>query len=197
MKDNNFKFWVPLTIRKAKDKDGKEVMKVGGIASTYDEDSDGEFLDPKGFDLKPLMSTGVINWHHQTKTNPEAIIGEPTKAEIKKQGLYLESELYADSELAKKVYKLAEVLQANSSTRRLGFSIEGKALEKDKSNPKIIKRASITGCAITYMPKNPSTFVDIIKGNVDYEEVEEVKVEDSSLTTESNGGDSQIGRAHV
>lgn len=177
-KSKNFKFWVPLTISKSKNEAGEEEMKIGGIASTIDEDSDGEVLDPKGFDLKPLMSTGVLNWHHQQKSSPAAIIGEPTKAEIRKDGLYLEGILYKDSELAKQVFGLAQTLEANSKTRRLGFSIEGKALEKDKNNENRITRATITGCAITYMPKNPSTFLNILKGETgdepEYEETEDV-----------------------
>lgn len=176
MNKNNFKFWVPLELSKAKDENGVEVMKLGGIASTIEQDSDGETLDPTGFDLSILKSTGVINWHHQQKNAPLAIIGEPTKAEITKKGLYLEAELYKDSDLAKQVYKLAEILKANSKTRRLGFSIEGKATQRDPLDSKKILKANITGCAITYMPKNPATFADIIKGggNSDFEfELEE------------------------
>jgi len=183
MNKNNFKFWVPLELSKAKDENGVEVMKLGGIASTIEQDSDGETLDPTGFDLSILKSTGVINWHHQQKNAPLAIIGEPTKAEITKKGLYLEAELYKDSDLAKQVYKLAEILKANSKTRRLGFSIEGKATHRDPLDSKKILKANITGCAITYMPKNPATFADIIKGggNSDFEfELEE--------PDEANGG---------
>ena len=57
MEIGNFNFWCPVEISKAIDPNtGEEQMLLGGIASTADEDSDGEFLDPKGFDIKPLLN---------------------------------------------------------------------------------------------------------------------------------------------
>lgn len=182
-----FTFWYPAELVKAKDKEGKSVMRMGGIASTIDKDSDGEFLDPTGFDLKPFLEKGTINWHHQTRKSPSAIVGEPFKAQITKKGLYLEADLYKSSEVAQEIYKTAQVLEKDSKTRRLGFSIEGSVLERgseDKTDPEYynVKKAVITGCAITHMPKNPKTFANIIKGEgADIEEGEEEieKSEDS------------------
>jgi hypothetical protein len=171
--NNKFRFFTPVELKKSKDKEGNTVMRLGGVASTMDKDADGEFLDPNGFDIEPLVNYGVVNWHHQAKNNPEAIIGEPVEVKLTKKGLYIESDLYQNSDLAKKVYKLAETFSKNSSTRRLGYSIEGKVVERDKDNPAIVKKAIITGVAVTHMPKNPKTFADIIKGNVDELEDEE------------------------
>ena len=162
----DFRFFVPLELSKAKDKDGKQVMKLGGIASTPDQDSDGEFLHPDGFDLDYFKKYGFINWHHQAKNNPAAIIGEPTKAEVKNDKLYIETQLYNDSPLAKDVYTLAKALQSSKSGRSLGFSIEGKVTERDPMNPKIVRKAQITGCAVTPTPKNHTTLAEIIKGHV-------------------------------
>ena len=70
---NNFSFWCPISKAQEQLVDpttGEQIMRLGGIASTSDEDSDGEFLDPKGFDIKPLLNSGVVNWHHQAKGNP-------------------------------------------------------------------------------------------------------------------------------
>ena len=102
MRKDNFEFWCELNqVEKAVDeKTGEEIMLLGGIASTADEDSDGEFLDPKGFDIQPLIKSGLVNWHHQAKTNPGTIVGEPTKAEIRKEGLYIETQLYPHSQVA-------------------------------------------------------------------------------------------------
>jgi hypothetical protein len=190
---DNFRFFVPLDIIKSKekDKDGNTVMSIKGIASTKDEDSDGEVLDPSGFDLSFFKKSGFINWHHTWKEKPSAVIGEPTKAEIRPEGLYVEGELYNDSKLAHEVYELAETLEKSKSGRRLGFSIEGKATERgseDENNPlyKIIKKAKITGLAITPTPKNASTLVDIIKGN--YSDVE-TEIEPDLL---ANGGSTYI-----
>lgn len=173
MNENNFKFWCPIEKSITFDPtDGENKMRLGGIASTSDEDSDGEFLDPKGFDINPLLKSGLVNWHHRAKDQPNAIIGEPIKAEIKPEGLYIETELYSSSKIAQDVWELAETLEKNSKTRRLGYSIEGKVVKRkseDKNSPdyKKIQKAIITGVAITHQPKNPKTFANIIKGEID------------------------------
>lgn len=191
---SEFKFWCPVDIKKAiDDKTGEEIMLLGGIASTADEDSDGEFLDPKGFDIKPLMEKGLVNWHHQAKTNPGTIVGEPTKAEIRKEGLYIETKLYPSSPVAVDIWNLAKTLESDSDTRRLGYSIEGKVISRKSDNPsspdyKKINKAIITGVAITHMPKNPKTFANIIKGEVDdlSEEEEEVENDSKEETSEKD-----------
>lgn len=196
--NNRFKFWCP--IEKAQEvldpTTGEQKMLLGGIASTSDEDADGEFLDPKGFDIKPLIESGMVNWHHQAKGQPAAIIGEPTKAEICPEGLYIETELYPSSKIACDVWELANTLEKDSKTRRLGYSIEGKVVKRKSNNPnspdyKRILKAIITGVAITHQPKNPKTFANIIKGEIDNdwdeEEEENENVEEKSLNTEDTG----------
>lgn len=186
--EDKFIFWCPL--EKAQDLDpttGEPIMKLGGIASTSDEDSDGEFLDPKGFDIKPLLESGMVNWHHQAKGQPATIIGEPTKAEIRPEGLYIETVLYPSSKIACDVWELAETLEKDSKTRRLGYSIEGRVVKRKSNNKnspdyKKIEKAIITGVAITHQPKNPKTFANIIKGEIDDDFEEE---EEKSLDTES------------
>lgn len=187
---NDFKFFMPLEISKAKDASGKEVMKIGGIASTADKDSDNEVLEPDGFDLSYFLKNGFINWNHQSKTNPNTVIGEPTKAEITEKGLYIEGELYKDSPIATQVWDLAKTLEKSSKSRRLGFSIEGKALERDLLDKKRITKAKITGVAITASPKNPCTIMDIIKGEATGFETEHNISE--TVSTEANGGNTYI-----
>lgn len=190
---NNFSFWCPVEISKAviDEKTGEEIMLLGGIASTADEDSDGEFLDPKGFDIRPLIESGMVNWHHQAKTCPATIVGEPTKAEIRKDGLYIETKLYPSSQVARDIWELAKTLDKDSNTRRLGYSIEGKVLERksdDKNSPdyKKITKAVITGVAITHQPKNPKTFANIIKGEIDDDLDEEDEENDNEKEKEKN-----------
>ena len=195
--EEKFSFWCPIekSEQVVDPTTGENVMRLGGIASTSDEDSDGEFLDPKGFDINPLMKSGLVNWHHQAKGQPSAIIGEPSKGEIRKEGLYLEVDLYPSSKVAHEVFELAEILERDSTTRRLGFSIEGKVLKRksnDKSNPDYnhIEKAVITGVAVTHLPKNPKTFANIIKGeidNVEEDDKEKENQENKGLNTEENG----------
>ena len=192
--EDKFVFWCPL--QKSEEivdpTTGEPIMRLGGIASTSDEDSDGEFLDPKGFDIKPLLTSGMVNWHHQAKGHPDTIIGEPSKAEIRPEGLYIETDLYPSSKVACGVWELANTLEKDSKTRRLGYSIEGKVIKRksnDKKSPdyKRIEKAIITGVAITHMPKNPKTFANIIKGDIedDFNEDEKEDDEQKSLDTES------------
>ncbi len=161
---DKFNFYIPAEFIKAKDSEGKHLMRVKGIASTPDKDSEGEILEPVGYDLDRFLKTGFINYNHLAKSDAAKIIGEPENAYINKQGnLYIEGKLY-NTELAKSVYNLANTLEKTGSNRRLGWSIEGRALERDIGNPKKITKALITGVAITPNPVNSNTFVDVIKG---------------------------------
>lgn len=166
---DDFKFHVPITVVKGGE-EGSEMI-LGGIASTGDKDREGENIIPSGLDYKYLVESGYINWHHQVAKDPAAVIGEPIKAEIRKDGLYIEGMLYKDSEMARKAYGLAQVLSKNTKRRKLGWSIEGKVLERDPANPGRVTKARVTGVALTPMPINPNTFVNIIKGMADVDKV--------------------------
>lgn len=164
--NNDFKFFVPADIRKGKDASGKEVMFVSGIASTNSEDSQGETLDVNNFDLKDFHQ---INWNHKGSSDPSAVIGEPTKAEVvNKSKLYIEGVLYDDVPMAKAVYNLMKALKKSPSGRKLGMSIEGKVVERassDKKSPLYnkITKAKITGVAICPHPINGDTVVDLLQ----------------------------------
>lgn len=158
------RFWIPIdSIEKSKNKEGKEVMRLAGIASTYDEDTDGEFLDPNGFDYNYFKDYGHVNWNHMATEDPSKIAGYPSKVEINKSGMYVEVDLL-HNKIGKQIYELAQAYKEHpESNRGLGFSVEGRAIERDTVNPKIVKKAKITGLAITHQPKNCSTYADIIK----------------------------------
>jgi len=194
-KKDRFVFWMPCEIEKGgkSDKPEERVMRLKGIASTNDRDSDGEVLDPDGFDLSFFKSSGMVNWHHQAKDRPMANIGEPEKAEIQPKGLYVECLLYPGSPLANEVFDLAELLEKNSKTRRLGFSIEGKVLERDPLDDNHITKSKITGLAVTHIPKNPATLCEIMKGerngfDMEWDEENIWKAEDEDDGTENGSG---------
>ena len=160
--NDNFSFFTPIQLEKGKSEAGVTVMKMKGIASTNSKDEDGEVLDPNGFDLSYFMKSGYMNWNHQTNQNPLAIIGRPTKSSIENGQMKLECELFDYNPLAKDVYKLGEVLQKSGGG--LGFSIEGKVVERDEKDPTKVLKAKITGCAITANPKNKDSVAEIVKG---------------------------------
>jgi hypothetical protein len=179
---DNFNYFVPLDLSKGKANGGGQTpmqeMIVGGIASTASIDSDGDSIDPYGYDTSRFLRYGFMNWNHLTKSNPAAAIGQPIKATPTKDGLYIEAKLYPYSQTAKDVYELAQVLEKSGSDRKVGFSIEGKVLARDPKNPKRITKALLTGCAITLSPKNTDTYMNILKSE---------DVERDAVDTDVNG----------
>ena len=188
MVKDRFQFYVPVEIVKGRAKDGKDAMRISGVASTQDEDRDGEVMIPEGFDYTYLKDHGFINYHHRKE--PQFLIGEPTVVENKANGLNIEGELYPDNEIAKETYKAIQRLGKYSKSRRFGWSIEGKVIERDPLNAKRVTKAKITGVALTPMPVNPATFVNIIKA-MEADDRNEPWV-DVDTTHDGNGGKAQL-----
>lgn len=196
MKENNedkFSVFIPFEIEKATDLsvDKYQNMRIRGIASStkHGEDADGETLEPSGMDVSDLLSRGTLNFHHLWTKDPLAIIGEPVKAEIRNDELYIEGKLYPSSQKARDVYDLGEILEKDSKTRRLGFSIEGKALVRDPKNKNRILKSRLSAIAITPSPKCKGTRMDIMKGGLSDIEYELEKADSEYLVdiTDSNG----------
>jgi hypothetical protein len=153
---------IPITLVKGKDKNGSPLMRMRGCASTPSLDSDGEYLDPKGYDYDYFLKHGFMNWNHQTNVDPLSIIGKPTSARVTKNNEFdIEFDLFPESEKAMQIFTLQKILEGQGMA--LGLSIEGKVLERDPKNNKIVTKAKITGCAITPNPKNQDTTASIIK----------------------------------
>jgi len=162
IQDNKFNFFVPAQFEKSGSKDK---MKIKGVCSTGDEDFDGEFLDPDGFDFSPLLASGYFNWNHQGSKDPGAIIGRPTMAKVlPKKQFYVEGFLYSGVKAARDIYDLAKSLEEEDPERNIGFSIEGTVVQRDPVNPKKVRKAIITGIALTHCPKNSNTLLSIVKG---------------------------------
>lgn len=157
--NNDFNFHIPFDIEKGKDNSGKEVMKIKGLASTGNEDSQGEYLDPNGFDLDDFK---WINYNHKGKDDPATIIGEPTKSQVKDNKFYIEGILYPEVPMAKATWNLMKALKKSPRGNKLSLSVEGKVMERDLVNPKIVKKARITGIAICPTPINSDTWVDFL-----------------------------------
>lgn len=190
---SKFKFYLPAEIIKAADpSSGEEEMRFKGLASTGNEDAQGEFLDPSGFDL---TSFKWINWNHLGKNDPATIIGEPTAASITPKNEFLiEGLLYNDMPMAKSVFQLMKALSNSPSGNKLSLSVEGKVLERDPKNPKKITKSKITAVAICPVPVNSDTWVDLItkgfsddndiekSGNEEYDEETKKVIESAGLT---------------
>lgn len=168
---------------------GQPKMLIKGIASTASVDSQGESLDPRGFDLSNFK---WINWNHQGKDNPAAIIGEPTKAEITKANeLYIEGELFEDMPMAKAVWQLMNSFAKSSSKKgNLCLSVEGKVLERNPNDHNHVTKSALTAVAICPTPINGDTWVGLLqKGyteNNDWQSNKEVEDEiEKTITTET------------
>ena len=71
---------------------------------------------------------------------------------------------------------------ASGTDRKPGFSVEGRALERDKNNPKKVTKALITNVAMTMTPVNANSFADIVKGvqTVDFVESNKEEISNGS-----------------
>jgi len=163
---DDFNFWTPVKIEKGEsrvNKEGKEeeAMYISGVASTSDRDLDGDILLPNGFDLSYFLKNGFINWQHGT--GPSHYIGEPISGKVANNKFFVKAKLWSFSDLAKGVYGLMNNLKKSGANRKVGWSIEGKVIERDPINKKLVKKAIITNVALTPMPKNRQTFADIVQ----------------------------------
>lgn len=172
---DKFNWFVPIdTIEKGTDANGKETMIIGGVVSdeTTGEDLDGDIIKIDGMDLSPLMNKGFVNWNHLGSKDPSMIIGEPISFEKKNGKLIVKSKLYPESEMAKKVFDLAKTLSKGSSSRKLGYSVEGGAIDRDPIDKRVVRKSIIAGLAVAPHPKCKGTGVIITKGEVQYESQE-------------------------
>lgn len=170
LEDNKFNFFVPLDedfIEKASKKKGEDRYKemfLSGVASDSSVDAENETLEPKGYNLERFKKYGTINYDHKSRTNPKFIIGEPIESKVVNNKFIIKAKLYSHSPLARDVFDTILMLKASGSTRKLGWSVEGVATERDLQNPKRVTKALITGCAITPSPVNANSYADIVKG---------------------------------
>jgi hypothetical protein len=168
--NNDFNFFVPLdekVIEKATKLPASERynnMVLEGVASDDSEDIEEEILEPAGYVTNHFLNGGYINYEHLAKRSPKFIIGEPTFAEVKGNKFFIKAKLWPNSEVARDAWDKIIEMKESGSKRRPGWSIEGKALVRDPMNPKRIKKALITNCALTFAPVNGNTYADIVKG---------------------------------
>lgn len=164
---NKFNFYVEASnLQKGKSDTGKDVVFIEGIASTSSvEDSDQETLYPSGFNLRPFLDNGLVNYNHKGATDANANIGVPVEAKIINGGkdMYVKCMLWPCAQTTG-IVTAYEAFEKYGINRKIGFSIEGKATYKDPFNQKRILKADITGLAVTFCPKNKNTLMNIVKG---------------------------------
>jgi hypothetical protein len=82
--------------------------------------------------------------------------------------------LYLSKKLGQQVYETATAMKKAGGDRSLGFSVEGQVLLRDPLDNKRILKARVLNVAITAMPVNPHTNLELIArsigANVGYQE---------------------------
>lgn len=157
MKNDDFKFVIPAEISKGKDGE----WRVAGVASTSSIDRQGEVIIPEGIDATPIAKgKGFFNWDHDN--SPENTVGVLDSYKKGSGGMYVEGRLFKNHTRAKAVYEIMSSLN-KGDTGRVGMSVEGKVIERDPTNPSIIRRCLIKNVALTMNPVNQDTYADIVK----------------------------------
>lgn len=183
--DKKFQFHMPIDLVKADD--SEDEWKVSGIASTGDEDLQGEKVLQDGVDISMLKAgRGLFNWDHQK--GPENVLGQIEDAEFVDQDgkkcLMVKGYLFKAQPRAQAFYNILKSVK-KSNGPRVHLSIEGKILERDIHNPRSIKKARIDKVALTLDPVNPYTYAQLVKSLNGAEEapepVETVEIEKTEL----------------
>lgn len=165
MSEKDFKFFVPIELVKSEKDDDATEWRIQGIASTDDEDLQGEVVDQEGLDISILKAgRGLFNYDHQK--GPENLVGEIEDAEFKmidgKRKLMVKGYLFKHQERSKAFYNILKSLKKGSGNR-VQMSIEGKVLQRDMMNSKTIKKARVDKVALTLDPVNPYTYAELVK----------------------------------
>lgn len=144
---SEFKFFLGADIAKSDDGEGRRIIR--GYASTAVEDRQGESLVQKGLDISDFKGYGYFNFDHDNSI----IVGYPhaEKCHVDDRGLWVEGELFKGIPEADRMWELALAIKKSNAPRKVGFSVEGKVLERDGNR---ITKAKIYNIAVTANPVN-------------------------------------------
>jgi len=176
-KEEGFHFFIPMeksylekALSSAKDKDPKS-WKIGGYASSSDQDLEDESIDPYGIDTTYFLKYGYFNDDHQKGAAHK--VGIPTEAFIDSRGLYVRGYLLKDVPAAQGIYRLMQILGKGKHDRQVGFSVEGKVIEQQGGR---ILKCWIKDIAITANPVNTKTYAELIKSLKDKHSAAEIEL---------------------
>lgn len=162
-----FKLWAAFDVIEKSDENATRRGRIKGIASSECVDADAEIVVQSGLDWDYFLKKGFISLEHPLGiTN---IVGEPVSVESCTIGgepaTRIEADLLLDDPMANQIYTKAKVLKKANSSRKLGFSIEGRTLSRSGN---IIEKAMVTSVAISAVPKNPYTYFEPLMASMLY-----------------------------
>ena len=185
-KSDHFTIWQPGVVELLKSEDGQSdadaPRRIGGYCSTEHLDRQSEVVLQNGLDFTDFIKHGSFNDNHNQAT--AALVGIPETAEFHSgKGWYATGHLLKGFPRADEIWSLAKSLEPTS--RRLGFSIEGKVVERRGNH---IVKAKIRNVAVTNCPVNPNCTWDVLAKSFDSEEVlERAMTAGHAIKPESGG----------
>lgn len=158
-----FSVWTPFSLVKSEANDAEPMTaRIGGIVSTEGKDQQGDKVLQGGIDWTYALSKGWFNYEH--KQGPDAVLGHPDTIEPTTHNgspaTRIEGVLYLHKPLAREIYQTAMALEKAQSSRRLGFSVEGQVMMRDKER---IVKSKVLNVAITAHPVNAEARFDVLK----------------------------------
>lgn len=162
--EDTFNFWMPAQAievvskggSKGADKSGKRWIQ--GIASTDGRDLQGEIVAQSGIDFSYFLKHGYFNNDH--KPGFENKVGQPTECRVTKDGLWVKGFLFEGNKISDEIWDMIKALKQSGSSRKVGFSIQGKVKRREGNT---IKECWIQDIAITPAPVNPATWAEVAK----------------------------------
>lgn len=143
---------------------------VQGLISSDAKDVEEDEITPEGMDCSYFLENGWIKYEHGN--NPKQFIGEPLDVKVGTfkhptldkmvHGIYIKGRLYANRELTEEAVKTLSDLQKANANRRMGWSIEGSVVKRDRLTKKIVKSV-LRNVVLTMNPVNTCTWAELSK----------------------------------
>lgn len=167
-------FDLDLSLFKAVEGETDTEWKFAGIAADESRDAEGDEILKKQIDLSYASTRGYVNWNHGREPGDQ--IGYLTKAIIvdEKQldalsksfdahiprtaSVYVEGRLYKHVPKAESVH---QIMKSSPAGAGLGLSVEG-GVQRDAKTGRL-QKAVVRGVAITYVPAQPQTLLQLRK----------------------------------
>lgn len=165
VKDHSFSLFAPFDIVEKAGEEESSRGRIEGVASTNAMDADGEVVHQDGIDWSFFMDKGFISLEHPLGIGN--IIGAPVEVKRKTidgvDSTIIKADIFLDDPNGKSVFKKAKMLKKAGGERRLGFSIEGRCLERRGNE---ILKAKVHSVAVSAVPKNPHSYFEPIMASM-------------------------------
>jgi len=149
-------------------------VRFRGTFTIEGTDREGEDLKQEGLDWSYFDKYGYFNYQHQDGF--DNIVGVPIPGTLTpvtlpdgRRATRGDGWLLLGTPKGKEVYTLAKSLALAQASgvdtgRQIGFSIEGKALERDPNDPKIVTKARVYKVSVVLFPMQSDSRLELIKG---------------------------------